>query len=261
MENIGNTNTMSPDYVPEDLKVPYDVLELPSQGLLYPNKKSTVKVEYLTAMDETILTSPNLSQNGKFLSVLLDRKVKDLGFPTEELLEGDRLAILIWLRATGYGEIYQQQVYDAKTNDFVVADINLNELKQKKLEITPDENGEFEYRLPNKGYLVKFKFTTGKDEETIDNIDEERQKRYGSDVSERVMIKLEQQVTEINGERDKLNISNILKRLPILDARHLRKYITDNEPGMDLSVKASIPGGESVDTFLRFTRDFFWPEL
>tara|TARA_Y100000389_G_C17425488_1_gene499299 strand:+ start:250 stop:1035 length:786 start_codon:yes stop_codon:yes gene_type:complete len=261
MENIDNTNTMTPNYVPEDLKVPYDVLELPSQGLLYPNKKSSLKVEYLTAMDETILTSPNLSQNGKFLSVLIDRKIKDLGFPTEDLLEGDKLAILIWLRATGYGETYSQQVYDKSTNSFVVGEINLTELKQKKLVITPDENGEFEYRLPNKGYLVKFKFTTGKDEEAIDTIDEDRQKRYGSDVSERLMIKLEQQVTEINGERDKLKISNTLKRLPILDARHLRKYISENEPGMDLNVKALIPGGESIDTFLRFTSDFFWPEL
>jgi len=251
-----STNIMTPNQVPDELKVPYDVLELPSQGLLYPNKKSTVKVEYLTAMDETILTSPNLSQNGKFLSVLLDRKVKDLGFPTEDLLEGDRLAILIWLRSTGYGEIY-----DSNVNDFVTAEINLTDLKQKKLEISPGENGEFDYLLPNKGYLIKFKFTTGKDEEIIDTIDEDRQKRYGSEVSERVMIKLEQQVTEINGERDKIKISNILKKLPILDARHLRKYITDNEPGMNLNVKASIPGGGSVDTFLRFTRDFFWPEL
>jgi|TARA_R110001592_G_scaffold352980_1_gene651478 hypothetical protein len=258
MENV---STISENYVPDDLKVPYDVLELPSQGLLYPNKKSTVNVEYLTAMDETILTSPNLSQNGKFLSVLLERKVKDLGFPTEDLLEGDRLAILIWLRATGYGEMYSQQVYDSNSNDFVVGEINLAELKQKKLEISPDNNGEFEFRLPNKGLLVKFRFTTGKDETIIDTIDEDRQKRYGSEVSERVMIKLEQQVTEIEGERDPLKISNILKRLPILDARHLRKFISDNEPGMDLSVKASIPGGESIDTFLRFTRDFFWPEL
>ncbi|MDB4335425.1 hypothetical protein N9994_00015 [bacterium] len=255
------TNTMTPNSMPDELRVPYDVLELPSQGLLYPNKKSSVKVEYLTAMDETILTSPNLSQNGKFLTVLLDRKVKDLGFPTEDLLEGDRLAILIWLRATGYGETYNQQVFDSKSTDFVDAEINLNDLKQKKLTLTPDENGEFEFRLPNKGLLVKFKFTTGKDEESIDTIDEDRQKRYGSEVSERVMIKLEQQVTEIEGERDPLKISNILKRLPILDARHLRKFISENEPGMNLSVKASIPGGESVDTFLRFTRDFFWPEL
>tara|TARA_R100000908_G_C3744014_1_gene139829 strand:+ start:687 stop:1463 length:777 start_codon:yes stop_codon:yes gene_type:complete len=256
-----STNTMTPNSMPDELRVPYDVLELPSQGLLYPNKKSSVKVEYLTAMDETILTSPNLSQNGKFLTVLLDRKVKDLGFPTEDLLEGDRLAILIWLRATGYGEMYNQQVFDSKSTDFVDAEINLNDLKQKKLTLTPDENGEFEFRLPNKGLLVKFKFTTGKDEESIDTIDEDRQKRYGSEVSERVMIKLEQQVTEIEGERDPLKISNILKRLPILDARHLRKFISENEPGMNLSVKASIPGGESVDTFLRFTRDFFWPEL
>ena len=75
------------------------------------------------------------------------------------------------------------------------------------------------------------------------------------------MIKLEHQVTEIDGERDKIKISNILKKLPILDARHLRKYINDNEPGMDLNVNATTPGDGSVPTFLRFTRDFFWPEL
>jgi hypothetical protein len=254
-------NQMDPNYVPDELKVPYDVIELPSQGLLYPNKKSTVKVEYLTAMDETILTSPNLSQNGKFLSVLLERKVKDLGFPIKDLLEGDRLAILIWLRATGYGEIYTQYVYDENTNDLVEGEIDLTTLKQKKLQIKPDENGEFDFKLPQKGYNVKFKFTTGGDEEEIDRVDEERQKRYKTEVSERLMIKLEKQVTEIDGERDRIKISNILKKLPIMDARRLRKYIQENEPGMDLSVKATIPGGESVDTFLRFSSNFFWPEL
>jgi hypothetical protein len=254
-------NQMDLNYVPDDMKVPYDVIELPSQGLLYPNKKNAVKVEYLTAMDETILTSPNLTQNGKFLSTLLERKVKDLGFPTGDLLEGDRLAILIWLRATGYGEKYTQVVYDADANDMVEGEIDLTTLKQKKLNIKPDENGEFDFTLPIKKLNVKFKFMTGSDEEEIDRLDEERQKRYKTEVSERLMIKLEKQVTEIDGERDKLKISNTLKKLPIMDARHLRKYIRDNEPGMDLNVKATIPGGESIDTFLRFTSNFFWPEL
>ena len=58
-----NISVMDPNYIPEDLKTPYDVVELPSQGLLYKNKKSKVKVEYLTALDESILTSPNLSNS------------------------------------------------------------------------------------------------------------------------------------------------------------------------------------------------------
>lgn len=37
---------MDPNHVPDEFKVRYDVIELPSQGILYPNKKSSVKVEY-----------------------------------------------------------------------------------------------------------------------------------------------------------------------------------------------------------------------
>ena len=101
MEDVNNQ--MSPSYVPEELRTPYDIIELPSQGLLYPNKKSNVKVEYLTAMDESIITSPNIVANNKVVDTLLERKVKDLGFDVTELLEGDRVAILVYLRVTGIG--------------------------------------------------------------------------------------------------------------------------------------------------------------
>ncbi len=57
---------------------------------MYENNKKTVKVEYLTAMDETILTSPNISSGSKIIDILLKRKVKDLGFEVEDLLTGDR---------------------------------------------------------------------------------------------------------------------------------------------------------------------------
>ena len=31
-------NQMSPNYVPEEFRIPYDIIELPSQGILYKNK-------------------------------------------------------------------------------------------------------------------------------------------------------------------------------------------------------------------------------
>ena len=99
-------NFLDPNHVPDEYKVPYDIIELPSQGLLYKNKKSKIKVEYLTAYDENVLTSPNLLNSGKVLDVLIERKVKDLGFDVSELLSGDRMAILIYLRTTGLGNEY-----------------------------------------------------------------------------------------------------------------------------------------------------------
>ena len=121
-------NILSPHYVPEELTTPYDVLELPSQGILYSNKKSSVKVEYLTALDETILTSPNIIANNKVIDTLLERKVKDLGFDHLDLIEGDRTAIIIFLRATGFGEEYKQLVYNPKTADYEEGTINLGGL-------------------------------------------------------------------------------------------------------------------------------------
>ena len=93
----------------------HDVIALPSQGKFYKNKKSTVKVAYLTAADENILTSPNLLQNGKVIDVLLDRKVIDQEIKASQLLSGDKNAILFFLRSTGYGEMYTVEVTDPKT--------------------------------------------------------------------------------------------------------------------------------------------------
>ena len=73
MDNV-NQN-LDPNYIPEELKTPYDIIELPSQGILYKNNKKSVKVEYLTAMDESILTSPNIASGNKVINILLERGV------------------------------------------------------------------------------------------------------------------------------------------------------------------------------------------
>jgi len=259
MEDINNE--LSPNYVPEELRTPYDIIELPSQGLLYPNKKDKVKVEYLTAMDESILTSPNIIANNKVVETLLSRKVKDLGFDTSELIEGDRIAILVYLRVTGFGNEYTQMVWNEKTGELEQGVIDLTTLKSKKLTVKPDENNNFDYELPISKKKIKFRFLNSKDEEEIDVIDEQQMKRNNTEISNRFMIELERQVASIDGETDKIKLSNILKNLKIMDARALRQYISDIEPGLDLNTTARTQGGESVPSFLKFGRSFFWPEL
>ena len=253
-------NALDPNFVPDEYKVPYDILELPSQGLLYPNKKNSVKVEYLTAMDENVLVSPNIMNSGRVLDVLLERKVKDLGFPVEELLDGDRVALLLFLRSTSFGEEFKQGVLN-KNGDVVEGTINLSELKQKKLTIKPDENNEFDFELPKSKKKIKFRFLNGKDEKDIDDKDEFMKKRFETDISFALTLKLEKLIMEIDGNRDKIYVSNFIKTMSILDSRTLTKYVRENEPGIDFETKARIQGGESVDTFLRLNKSFFWPEL
>jgi hypothetical protein len=259
MEDVNNQ--MSPSYVPEELRTPYDIIELPSQGLLYPNKKSNVKVEYLTAMDESIITSPNIVANNKVVDTLLERKVKDLGFDVTELLEGDRVAILVYLRVTGFGSDYTQLVWNDKKSEYEEGIVDLSSLKPKKLTIKPDEDNNFDYELPISKKKIKFRFLNSKDDQEIDIIDEQYMKRNNTEISNRIILTLERQVVSIDGETDKIKLSSILKNLKIMDSRSLRKYISDIEPGLNLDTVARTQGGESVPTFLKFNRSFFWPEL
>jgi len=254
-----NNSFIDPNFVPDEYKVPYDIIELPSQGLLYKNKKSSVKVEYLTAYDENILTSPNLLNSGKVLDVLIERKVKDLGFNHKELLSGDRMSILLYLRTTGLGNEYEQMVFDS-TGNLVPATIDLTTLKTKNLTVKPDEKGEFDFLLPISNKKIKFKLLTQKDEEEIDEIDKKTSEKNGN-ISTSNSLRLERSIMEIDGERDKLKISHILKNLKILDVRKFNKYVTEIEPGLNLNVEARTQGGESIDTFLRIGRTFWYPEV
>ena len=256
-----SNNILNPNYVPEDYKVPYDIIELPSQGLLYPNKKSQVKVEYLTAYDENILTSPNILANGKIIDVLLERKVKDLGFEHKLLLEGDRMAIILFLRVSAFGPLYLQPVVDPITKKIVEGEVDLSQLQNKKLLVKPDEQGLFDFILPNPKKNIKFRFLSGKDEEEIDVLDIQLMERNKNEISTKTTLRLERLIMDIDGERDKIKISNVLKALPIMDIRKLNKYISEIEPGVDFKTIARTQGGESVTTFLRINKNLFWPDI
>jgi hypothetical protein len=250
---------MDPEYVPPEYKVPYDIIELPSQGILYSNGKSSVKVEYLTAYDENILTSPNILNNGKFIDILLKNKVKDLGFDVDDLIGGDRIAILLFLRATGLGNEYKQLVID-KSGKIVEGTIDLATLKPKKLSITPDNNKEFDFILPKSEKKIKFRLLSGKDESEINTLGEEN-KEKNNGISTESSLRLERCVMEIDGVRDKMKISHALKIVNLLDIRKLKKYISEIEPGIDFNTTARIQGGESVSCFLRLGRNFWDPEI
>ena len=258
---MDNRSFIDPNYVPDEYKVPYDVIELPSQGLLYPNKKSSVKVEYLTAYDENVLSSPNLLNSGKYLDILIKNKVKDLGFEHNLLLPGDRLAILMFLRTTGLGNEYLQYVFN-QNGDMVEGTIDLSTIGIKKLEIKPDENNEFDFVLPTSNMKIKFKLLSSKDDDEISELDKKMLER-NNNISSLSTLKLERSIMEIDGERDKLKISHILKspKVKILDVRKFNKYLSEIEPGLDLKTTARTSGGESVDCFLRFGKNFWFPEV
>lgn len=239
----------------ENTQIPYDIIQLSSDGLLYPNQQKSVKVEYLTAMDESILTSSNLANQGLTFDVLLERKIKNLDFHPLDLLRGDRMAILIWLRSTGYGSEYPIRVYSEKENKFIDVVFDLSTLKTKPIGAKPDEKGEFDMVLPISKKRIKFKLLTGRDEKEISRKDEEWTKRGNE--SDRGRFLLEQQIVEVDGERDIVKILQEISRMPLKDSIEFKRYSNSIEPGIDFNITVETPGGELIKTFLGIRPDFF----
>lgn len=241
---------------------PFDLIELPSKGYFYRNKKDKVRVGYLTAADENIITSPNLIQNGRMIDVLLRKKIKDKDVSINELLPGDKQAILIFLRATGYGHEYPITLTDPLTGEEFEYVVNLNDLKYKEIIKTPNEKGEFEFTLPKCKDNVMVRLLSEKDQQEIDEILEQRRKVYGeSNISIGLTSRLERSIMEINGNRDKSYISEYIQQMLAFDSLSLRGFIKKLEPGVDLTLNIKAPSGEMIKTELPFNRNFFWPQL
>lgn len=262
-------NTVKPMIPGSDAKPPitepdfgsdFDLVPIPSQGKTYGNNKKSIKISFLNASDENILTNPNLLKSGKYLEVLFTRKILETDIKFRDLLIGDRNAIMIWLRATGFGTDYPIQVMDPSTYEEISTEIDLEQLKTKKLELDPDDEGYFDYTFPLSKKQIKFKFLTVGDAEDI----EEHAEKLGKSDNQNYDLAtytLQKQIVEVEGKRDSQTINDFVRTLRMGDSRAFKKYVNDNECGIDLNITVTTPGGGRINTFFPLNTRFFWPEL
>lgn len=155
----------------------YDIVKLPSKGQCYKNKKDKIKVAYLTAYDENMILSPNLYKDGTFIDYLLNTKILDSDIKPDDLVQGDRDAIVIWLRATGYGTDYPIIVTDDRTRKEFETTIDLSKVNYKKFKLKGDENGYFTFTMPNTKDVIKFRYLTQGDFKTLQKLKEQETKK------------------------------------------------------------------------------------
>lgn len=155
-----------------DPSLPYDIIQLPSNGQTYRNKVDRIPVAYLTAYDENMITSPNLYKDGLVIDFLLKNKVMNSAINVDDLVSGDADAIILFLRATSYGPDFPIVANDPETGEQIETTVDLTTLKPREFKLVGDENGYFDFETPIRKDKIKFRYLTRKQERKLRQVTE-----------------------------------------------------------------------------------------
>tara|TARA_R110000851_G_scaffold245511_4_gene398252 strand:- start:4222 stop:5106 length:885 start_codon:yes stop_codon:yes gene_type:complete len=256
---------------------PTEIIELPSKGLPYAedNSLSSGKIEmkYMTAKEEDILTTQSYITQG----IVLDKLFKALivsngeGKPVKynDLLVGDKNAIMIAARVLGYGKDYTINIPDPFNGGEPQAEtVDLTSLEDKPLhdQITkyPNTNA-FEYELPVSKKRLRFKLMTHGMERKVEHAlkDIKKIQKRSKDETDRTMsTRLKTIITAVDGEEDTKSIAEFVDvHMLALDSRAFRKYLTEITPDIDLNFDfVSNETGDEQEVEIPIEVSFFWPD-
>ena len=252
--------------------VPTEFVELPSRGQFYSkdhplHNKEVIEIKHMTAKEEDILTSTALLRKGLALERLLSSIILDKSIDPETLLAGDRNAILVAARESGYGALYETRVTcpecatlgkhpfdltEKKTNHGCLDEEVLSENKARL------EDGIIYVTLPKTNVVAGLKLLTGKDENYLADVNNKKKNQDNENV---VTTQLSRVVVSLNDTTDAFEIHNFITSMPIMDSKFLRNVYSKLIPNVDLTQSfACIQCGYFGDMEVPFNTEFFWPE-
>jgi hypothetical protein len=235
--------------------IPTEVIELPSKGLLYPedNPLSSGKIEmkYMTAKEEDILTNQSYIQKGTVLDKLLQALiVSKINY--NDLVVGDKNAIMVAARILGYGKDYSFEYDDQEYT------VDLSQIDNKPFEHLNKGINEFSYTLPSTNVKITYKILTHNDEQKIQT-ELEGLKKLNKNLSPELSTRLKYMITSVNGDRETKIIREFVdNHLLARDSRELRKHIKETQPDVDLTF---FPDGSENRVDIPVGLRFFWPDF
>ena len=227
-----------------------------------PLRSGTIDVKYMTAKEEDILTSQNLIEQGVVITRLLESVIANPKVKLDDMLVGDKNAIMIGTRILGYGKDYDIVLTDPDTQEQVEYTVDLTKLENKPIDEKLFENGNnFTFELPNSKRVIGFKLLTQKDEKQIDEAlkDYEKVEKL-TGVSYNLTTRLKHQIQSVNGKTDQKTIDNFVdNEFLALDTRAFRIYQEVITPDIELKFDYTSQTGNLHKIDIPLGIGFFWP--
>ena len=239
-----------------EFKLPTETIELPSKGLIYPEgnplSSGTIEMKYMTAKEEDILTNQAYIQNGTVIDRLLKSLVvSPINF--DDLIIGDKNAIMIAARVLGYGKDY---TFNYQGKPYTV---DLSEIEPKPLDENQFTRGinSFPFTLPTTGANIEFKILTHADEKKITQ-ELQALKKLNAEASPESSTRLKHMIVSVDGNTDQKSIREFVDNYMLAkDARAFREYVKEFQPDVDLTF---FPERSESRVDIPIGLSFFWPD-
>ena len=240
---------------------PTEVLDLPSQGKVYPLEhplsSGQVRIKLMTAKEEDILSSSNLIKKGLAIDTLFESILVD-GIKGDDIVIGDKNAIILATRMLGYGPEYTFEFYSPKIGDTVETTMDLSKVQTKDIDFSLFKNkNEFEFTTPSGTKLI-FKLLTHGDEKLIDK-DIVALQKLNKDISSDISTRLRYMIKSVDGKSDLATINKYVNGMLARDSRAFREYIKTISPDMNMKFEYTHEDGEVEEAPITLGVGFFWP--
>lgn len=244
---------------------PTEVISLPSEGNCYPKENplssGQIEIKYMTAREEEILSSQNLIKSGVVLDKLFESIIVDKNINPDDLIIGDKNAIMLATRILGYGPDYTVEVED-EFGDKNKVTVNLGEVKTKDVDVAKlNPDNRYKFITPFGKNEIEFKLLTHGDEKSID-IDVKAFKKVnkGGSSSE-LTTRYRYMIKSVDGKDDMKSIVNFINnKFLARDTKSFREYIKEIQPDVKLEFEYINPNsGEKEVRPIPLGVGFFWP--
>ena len=251
----------------EKRQFPSEVIDLPSKGWFYqsdnPLSSGQVEIKYMTAKEEDILTSSNLIQKGIVMDKLLEALIVTEGVKLDDVLLGDKNAIMVASRVLAYGKDYPIEFTDGSSGRKREEVVDLTSLDDKKIDFKKFSKGvnEHQFELPVSKRKITFKLLTQSDDKNID-IELKAMKKFTkeSGIDPEVTTRLKHSIISLDGSDDKNEIVKFIdNEFLAVDSLAYRTYLTSITPDVDLTIMGELDNGEVEEVAVPVTARFFWP--
>jgi hypothetical protein len=243
---------------------PTEVLDLPSEGKVYPKdhplSSGRITIKLMTAKEEDILSSTNLIKKGVVLDKLFESIIVDSINPNDIII-GDKNAIILATRLLGYGPEYEFGFYSSKKGEVINTTFDLSTIQTKEVDLSLFNNkNEFEFVTPMGKNKITFKLLTHGDEREIDKEIAALQK-INKDISSDITTRLRYMIKAVDGNSDIGHIAKYINGMRALDSRAFRDYVSKISPDMDMKFKYTHEDGEVEEAPISLGVSFFWPSF